>query len=638
AALTLGEGTRFAVHVGADGRLSPSAEAPPADLHETGDALYRAGRLIDDLADGETLFGPLDETQRAGLRAQLEEAVAQSRTAPLGLDERQCLQLRSSAGTCLLHLAETPPGDDAAAASVASLIEAELNPMLREGLAAEFNRAASHLSAEMAARAAALFAEVAPLSPPYAAWFGDGPVELRVAWFPGRGSEGFYRGAVELLRKAGFAPDGEEREGGPADYVRTYEGAEGPMPVRITVKEYAYDLFKPMADKSVHIVGYDGHSDIGRNIRHALENAPDASGPKLIFYGLCAGKDALFRVRARYPESQVLTSFNSTYFRTEPGPDGVRRMVESENFNVLMEVLAGIAGRKDWAAIREGIVQRAIPRYWKAHHALPGGMNYVTPIDTGLRRNVLDSDRDGQADALDKLVDFNVFAIRDDTAHEFTPIDPGRPAEAIDGTDIHVAANSLNTAVLYNPFTRLYNDTGRIIGGGFADLPPEAGIVHWRNLTLNAEPVWVLDVNRHYAHMSEEAMRAAAFLAWNQRLYAESPESYARRWRSSTWKLDREHPDLIDCVLMGLTLATFTLAYDMLDRYGTPHPRDEEIWRGLLTYHGWPLGLAYRPIHQLIVDEHHDYSGSPNIVEKWRAGIEPSVLEALALSVRPLGA
>lgn len=615
-----------------------------------GDVLYRAARLIDDLPADGRLFETDEPGRAAELQSQLSAAVRLGADPPPGTASRQALQLRSSGFTCLVHLIEClpndgPPGDASLEAEQAALRFAreETHPALSEGFAYALHRVRGTLTAEGRAAADTLYDARVPTAPPYGAWFGeagedgdDGPPTLVVHWSAGRGSEGFYRGTVELLERAGFElEDGEEAgASGPAWFRRDFGGE---LVVRLRLKEYASDVFASMDDPGVHVVGYDGHSDIGRNMRRSLRRAPDMQGAKLVFYGLCAGKDALFRVRARYPEAQILTSFNSSYFRTAEGPDGQRRMVESENFNALMEVLRGIVERDDWAAIREAIRKNAIPPYWRRLHALPGGMNYITPIDTGLTASVLDSDRDGQADALDRVIDFNAFDVVDDTAAEFTARDPGHPPHALDGTDVHIAANVCNTAMLYNPLTKKYNARGRIVGGGYADFGLEPGIVRVVDLELDGEPAWALEVSHRYAHMSEEALRAVALYAWNAHVAGRPAEAgaidgtYRERWRSSTWRDAAGRPDLVDVRLMGLTLAMFTLTYDMNEGFAGLHRRDVQIWEGLLRLHHLP-DLDHRPIWKLIWDEKHDYAGSPGIVGGWREGLTPATVGMLGIS------
>ncbi len=449
--LVLGaEHPRFKTHVLADGTLSADGN-PPQTPVQLGDALYRAANLVDNLQGDKNLFDGMTLEQKSNLFQQLQGAIKSSRDPNLELDDTQKLQLRSSSATLLLHLAESlknsgPEGELKSKVEklYIDLAKAEENRILKDSMIYNLKNSAPKLSRAARVEADKLFNEIVPTSPPYDDWFKDGNKTINIAWYTGEGPEGFYRGTVEMLKKQGFEPEGPEREGGPVFYRKTIRNSKGEeITFRIRVKEYNRDIFDEMDNSEFQIVGYDGHSNIGRTIRYALENAPDkAANKKLIFYGLCAGKDNIFRVREKYPDAQIMTTHNSSYFRTSKGPDGKSRMVESENFNALMQVINGIAERKDWKGIREDIKNKAIPWYWKNYHALPGGMNYITPIDTNIRRMGLDTDFDGQADPIDKLVNFNTFSVREDTAAEFEPVDPGVPADQLDGTNVTTAAAS----------------------------------------------------------------------------------------------------------------------------------------------------------------------------------------------------
>src|SRR5690606_27079122 len=124
--------------------------------------------------------------------------------------------------------------------------------------------------------------------------------------------------------------------------------------------------------------------------------------------------------------------------------DGGKVMTRSENFNVLMELVEGVSERRGWESINKDIRDDAV--LFPYHHPMAGGTNYISPIHTHIRRKVLDSDHDGQADYLDKLVNCDTFKEATDTAREFTAIPPTHPVEKLDGTVPHLAVQALNTA------------------------------------------------------------------------------------------------------------------------------------------------------------------------------------------------
>jgi hypothetical protein len=363
------------------------------------------------------------------------------------------------------------------------------------------------------------------------------------------------------------------------------------------------NVFKNMNRADMHIVGYDGHSDIGRTVPGSLRTGPDEVGSKLIFTGLCAGKDNIHNMKERYPGAQILTTFNSSYFNTEDRPTG-KVMTRSENLNVLMELVKGAVRKDDWATINTNIRQNAV--LFPYSHVMPGGTNYISPIHTDIRRKVLDADHDGQADYLDKFANLDTFKVQTDTAREFQPVAPTRPAEVLDGTVTHLAAQALNTATGYNNVTQDYKKQN-ILGNGYFDPKPgEKAIVKFERTQVEGQTTLLMTVNAHYAHMSVESLRAVAAYEFIQQIAKDENLTGA------------------DAKLMGLTFSAFSILYDE-SRWG----RDEVIWNNLLTTLGLPTELSMDPIAALLNDEHHDYSGNTTHVQKWKQQLPPTVVAAL---------
>jgi hypothetical protein len=358
-----------------------------------------------------------------------------------------------------------------------------------------------------------------------------------------------------------------------------------------------------MDDENVHIVGYDGHSNFGRNIPDSLKRAPEEAGKKVIFYGLCAGKDNIHNVRGQYPDSQVLTTFNSSYFRTK-NVNGRKQMYQSENFNVLMKLVEGAVKEQDWKGINKEIRDDAL--FSTTYHPMPGGTNYISPVHTDIRRKVLDVDHDGQADYLDKLVDFGTHQIDVDTSREFSALPPDHPVEKLDGTVAHIAAMGINTATGYNPDTKPLKKQN-ILGAGY--FQPEAGekaIVKFEHDQIDGQKVLKMFVNANHAHMSPEALRAVG--AYQVIMETADTQGFSE----------------VDRKLMGLTFAAALLTYDA-GRWG----RDDQIWEGLLDAFNLPADIPFSPIKRMIDAEHHDYTGSRSMISKWKDEIPPAALQAL---------
>ena len=592
----------------------------PASNADLGSGLFRMAELVDDKRSNPLASATLPLATRQLVLRNLSDALAKvpaGGAQPPDLNEGQALQLRSSALTTLLALCESAGNSggelmlkQAAFDAYTGALLAETNPALRDSLIFNLHAITPRLPAAMKTISDQLTNEIAPLAPPYDDWFKNGNNTLNVFWASGQGTENFYAGTCELLKQKGFASEGTERSDGPNVYAKTFTNRNGQeVKVRITTHLNRDDIFAKMNDPSFQIVGYDGHSDIGRAIPASLRRAPASDGKKLIFYGLCAGKDNLHRVRDKYPDAQVITSFTSSYFNTEDLPDGSKRLSRSENFNTLMELVNGAVERLPWTTINSNIRDNAILFPWS--HVMPGGTNYVSPIHTMIRRRVLDSDHDGQADALDKLCNFDTFKVAEDTRREFTPIEAGRPADTLDGSRVHLAAMALNTATGYNTATQDWKK-GNVIGNGyFEPRPDEQAIVKFERDTIDGQPVLYLSVNARYAHMSTEALRAAAQYQFIMEIAATGGQP----------------SDPVDRKLMALTFAAFSIIYDE-SMWG----RDDEIWQSLLAANHLPADLPFAPLQALLDEEHHDYSGNLTHVKKWKESIPAAALEALKRS------
>ena len=606
---------RWPVYLSDEGHFCGDQQGgAPADYGALGDALFRAAQLVD---DGANPFSEhqLTQTQRRQIHDKLSAALELARAGeelPEGLDQRQALQLRSSAATVLLALlaaSSTTEHDAQLAAEMLetyqTALEQETHPVLRDSMIFNLHGEKNQLSEAARALANHYMRELAPLSPPYDVWFADGNRTIKISWTAGLGSEGFYAGTVHLLKQEGFEARGRERRLGPATYERTYEDRDGqPVVVSITVKRNDDSIFDEMDQQDVQIVGYDGHSNIGRNIPASLRRAPDSANPKLVFYGLCAGKDNLSRVRERYPKAQLLTTFGSSYFTVEM-VDGRKRMATSENFNVLKVLMADICQRRPWTVINRHIRDDAI--LYRYHHVMPGGTNYISPVHTLIRRRVLDTDHDGQADLLDRLATFNLFAVADNTDREFQALAPSRPATALDGTAVHLAAMAMDTALNYNQITQRYRK-GRLIGAGYWEPPAgESAAVSFEESHQGTKDVLLMKVNHNYAHMGVDALRAVA----NYLLIIEIGRQ-------------RDELNLQDRRLMALAFAAFPLVYS-----DAPDRRVERIWSGLLGLMGLPAEIPYDPIHDLLYNERHFYSGSSTHVRQWKEHLSVETLAAL---------
>ncbi|EFK95223.1 conserved hypothetical protein, partial [sediment metagenome] len=504
-------------------------------------------------------------------------------------------------------------------------LKAEKNPVLRESMVFNLYYAKELFAENQQAKIDELYEIIAPSKPPYTKWFKDGKKDLKISWRSGTGDhandEFLKRDSDALIQYHGFKMVTDEY----GHRVLKKEFAVDGKQTKVTI-DFRVDnctMFDNMDDPDTGIVVYAGHSDIGRNIRNSMANAQDQQGAKLLFIDLCSGKDGLFRMRDRYPDAQVVTTFDSSYYGWGEAEGG-------RAFNAMLE---GIAARSDWKALDEamkGVVG------WG--HALD--RNYLTPIQTLVRRRLLDTDHDGQADVLDRLVDFNLMKPEMSTENEFSPVKPNHPINKLDGINVQTAAMTINTLVGYNTTLESLASLSRVVADGF--FVPAKGeedvIVKFiedkdQKLLMKGSSgtatAFRMKINGNFAHMSEEVLRTVTCYEFNKLMAETYPEEY---FDEGDWP--EGFNDQAKARLMGLVFAASNLVFDMNDNYWSMHPRDKVVWDNLLKYVGVP-DIDPEKLFKFIYgigsdgDTHHDYTGSTRVLSEFLKMLTPDEIEAL---------
>lgn len=585
-----------------------AANDKPADNASLGSAMFRAARLVDDAKTNPFTGDAVDLATKTKMFANIQESlamVAVDAPRPADMTEIQALQLRSSNVTVLRELMASLGSnrDDLALKlrafdSYKQVLTQETNPALRDSMIFNLHAIKDKLTPAMKQVSDSFVNEMAPTHPPYEEWFKDGNRTLNVSWTSGQGEE-FISGTRALLEKQGFVREGVNSK----FFSKKMTGSDGEeYTIRIKTKVNHNSIFDDMGDENMHILGYDGHSDFGRAVPDSLRGAPEEAGKKLVFTGLCSGKDNINTVRDAYPDAQLLTTYTSSYFNTTK-VDGKTQMSRSENFNTLMVLVKDSIKRKPWTTINKDIRDEAILFPW--NHVMPGGTNYISPVHTMIRRRLLDTDHDGQADILDKLVDFDTHNVNENTYNEFVATDPGYPADKLDGSRVHIATMGLNTETGYNSETQDYKRSN-IIGGGFFEPKPGDPILRFDKDVVDGQKVLYLRVNKNYAHMSADALRAVASYQMIQDISVDS------------------HRKPQENKLLGLIFATASLAYD-----SGWSSRDQQIWSGLLGAMNLPQDIPFAPFKRLIDAEHHDYTGNMTHVRTLLKDLPASTIDAL---------
>jgi len=585
---------------------SPDGRSPANDV-ELGAALFNAAELADNSREPMLSAVPLALRQKTFEQLKLAIArVPADGAPPAGLDPHQALQLRASAGAVLLDLINASPEPELRKAAVETyegLVRAETDPRLRENLIFHLANAPAAQSGEVKAVADALMKELAPTSPPYDKWFANGNRTVNLSWTVGQGE--FWKGFTNYLKAHGFKPVGPENQYGVSVYeAKINKPGVGETIFRISVREGGTNILAPMNDPNVHIVGYDGHSNWGRNMSASVRNgpeAPDGGDGKLIFYNLCVGKGVLDRVKEKYGNAQVVTTYAASNFYV----DSSGQMTRGEGVQALIALVNGIAERSDWQTLHRAMNKAADIGWGRTWD------NYITPISTLTREKVLDRDNDGQADYLDKHFNYSTFKVPEDTAREFQPVKQSRDASVLDGTKILVSANMINTLSEFSGILDRVNPDSRVIAGGWYE--PKVGdakdlVRFTEQKGRDGKTEYVMTFNARYAHMSEEAMRAVTVYEFT-------------RYMQESGKL---RMDPVDAKLAGLLAFGQSLAVD--EGY-----RDREVWASFLKRYNFPETISLSDVSSaLAAHTGHNYAGDSASIARLKAAIGPDALAALA--------
>lgn len=580
------------------GRFSATEGQVPESPKQIGEGLFAAAKLVDDSPGNAVNAMHLNPQQRKDLLTSLKwdlQLAPAGLTAAQGLDEKQALQLRSSASTVLLELM-TADGNSTALTKEAfglykDQLKAETNPTLRDNMALHLNRLSSKLPPDLRTEAQALAKAEGPNTPPYKTWFADGDNTLTVNWSAGTES---LNDDKKLLKKNGFSSTDN------STFTKTYEVDGVETTFQVKIRPFRNNMFDQVGDDKTEMQIYTGHSNWGRNMRSSLDGVETGKGGegKLVFTDLCVGKGEMQQFRDKFPKADFVTTFNSSYFI--PGAPG--REPNSEGINAILATFDGIAARKDYASIADD-VRKANP--WRSSHAREGvDNNFIFPTDAAVRRRVLDADHDGQADLFDRLVDFNSFKPTEDAARDFQAIEH-RGAEVLDGTKAHFASMTVTRLANYNERYSDETEGGQLVPDGFFNPGAEdKNLFRFERKEIDGKDGVTMKMNAHYAHMSEDALRAGASY------------EFARFINSERGELNP-----VDDKLHALLLASHSLKTDT-------GSQDNRIWKAMLTAKGLPA-IDRSAVERAKGMDEHNYAGGYQAVEELKEILGPELVAQL---------
>jgi hypothetical protein len=312
-----------------------------------------------------------------------------------------------------------------------ALVQQESNPILRDSLIYNAYLAKRSLTADQKKVADTFMREQAPLTPPYDSWFKDGNNKLNVEVnIMGE----FWSEELAAYQKSGYKKVSEDWSG--AVLQKTVKDDQG-RETQITLKcrNATSGVFNKMSDPDTHVVVYSGHANWGRLIRDNLKSGPEQKGDKLTMILQCCGRGILDDMAAKYPDTQVVTTKFSSY--------------GNEDQNTMLKTLDGIGKRQPWQTISKTINGDS----WNNSRR-----NDTFPPDMLFRKRQLDRDKDGMADAWDKVVNFNTFNVPEDVQASFTPrkppVEPGRRTPWACSTRCRASRSSSRTATRTRSWTR----------------------------------------------------------------------------------------------------------------------------------------------------------------------------------------
>lgn len=543
-----------------------------------------------------------------------------------GLTPDETNQIRSSAFTILYQLGKDLNNDAAGARlrgrihnQLMQMADQEPNEALGRHMARVLDRAEykGGLTAAQKADIEGLFAEKIPqkfdvaniMSP-------DGYIQ----WdhISGQG-EGFFRSFVANLPKqsvhgAKFVKVREDWQGAEFELKFPQGRGEGGRikGIRVRAREFNNDLFDGVG--SGRGFSYGGHSQIGANqensLARALARGLKTDKPQLCMLDLCAGLDNLDDGLEKLGKLEILTTFGSSYFwkgkvQDDRGEfDGVTR---SEGMLSLMALFSGLTNEEGYEGLR-GRVNDAIESY--SHERNPNVVFPTLKDYREVRWAHLDGDSDALADANDVFFQFGLKEARKNGAAEFA-LDFQAPYDELAAEPLKNAVLDLNVSTHYNDRTS-ENDAveHKFIAGGYFDGTGSTDLVRITpDHNHDGANAFRVEVNHGLAGTSREAM--AALTQYSSMMYM-ADQNLVR----GLSEVDRK--------LMSLAFATFRLNFDALGRND-----DQRIWKQLLQAVRLPADLPFGAMQSLVDAEHHDYSGSLEMVTQYKQSLSADQLRAL---------
>lgn len=409
----------------------------------------------------------LSAAQAGGLLSQVRSALAAAAVggAEAIKDPEAAAQLRSAALTVLSHLIGTArkdpgfrPAADAAGDAALALIDQEqghptARPALRSHAIHLLQLRAPALNEAQRQRATALLRGLIREAPPYDQLPSVWRFAMCSAW-------DFHDGEVEALgRHHGFkeiTPPADAPK--PPFSLRSYRVMEAPFtgPTGQKIQVFCRSAAPRDENQEMGEAGFVGvlinrHAQLGAFDMQASTIEIKQAGYKLMMNSQCAGLTTRFAIGKLFPEADIYSSWDSTYFRTDPKTN---KVTDSEGLDCFVALLQGMANRETHAQISERIRKA---QWYHEQARTPGFVQFVGPAHPLVVARYSDVNQDGRADFYDGFLDLTLRQIQSDVQGAATPRDPGIAASQVGGdaaTGLGWAAGSLNRVTQYSELWR----------------------------------------------------------------------------------------------------------------------------------------------------------------------------------------
>lgn len=483
AALDLNAGLRGAapLFLLPDGTFAEQAAGPSPKGLAAANVLLTAARWVSSRRTStfERLFPPsafhpdvpvrserLSAAQAERLLAQLEGAAAEAAVggAAAQADADAAAQVRSAVLTVLSHILGTVRRDPSfrtvanhAAERIFAMVEAErghatARPALRSHGIQLLQLRGPALTPEHQKKAKALLSTLIRESPPYAELKGPWRFAMCSAW-------DFHEGECELLTSRFGWKEIPSPTGSPQPPSGTsYRVFEAPYknPSGDPIYLYARTATPRNENAEMGLAAFTGllinrHAQLGSFDMQASTQSVQQVGYKLLMNSQCAGLTTRFAIAKMFPDADIYSSWDSTYFRTDPKTSKINDSEGLDCFNALLEGMH----RGETHAQMSTRMQRA--QWYHAQGQHPDFYQFVGPAHPLVTARYSDVNQDGRADYYDGFLDLRLANIQTDMQNSAMPRDPKVAASQIGGDaakGLGWAVGSLNRVTQYSDLWR----------------------------------------------------------------------------------------------------------------------------------------------------------------------------------------